>query len=405
MQMYFISLAVGFVLVAVFVVYKQYTLPPRSNIRAEKKWSPEVFLENIPKEIQVRLDPLNMKDYWYPIAFSSQVTSTQPFASFLLDEPLVFYRGKDEKIVCAQDLCPHRSAKLSIGRMMNGNIECAYHGWQYGVNGKCEKVPSVAQNSAFEKNVCLDTKPCIETMGIIFVWLGNPSLAHDSLIPRFMIREREWKGWNFFEDSIDLDFPHELMVDNLLDNAHVDFTHDGTIGSRSKASHVEYKEVKDDIFTKSSALSFQYSVTKPERMEDGHANFTFIPPCFVKLRIAIKEDQYLYQNLMMIPTQKHKMRLLISFHQNFIPRFITEYFLPTSLGQYLSLKSSRKIVDQDNELLRGIFENNGMNAKPYSKIVGSDIMIKRYREEFLIPAMKNDPWFKGFGVKDIEDLK
>jgi phenylpropionate dioxygenase-like ring-hydroxylating dioxygenase large terminal subunit len=74
--------------------------------------------------------------------------------------------------------------------------------------------------------ICLNNKPVIEEMGIIFVWPGKAELAHESLVPRFMFREKEWEGWDFYEDHLDLDFPHELMVDNLMDSAHIDFTHE-----------------------------------------------------------------------------------------------------------------------------------------------------------------------------------
>jgi hypothetical protein len=168
------------------------------------------------------------------------------------------------------------------------------------------------------------------------------------------------------------------------------------------AGPVEYKEAKDQTFTTVNKHSFSYDSKKTESDIAVNSNFTFIPPSFVKLRIEIKKGKYLHQNLIMIPTEKNKMRLLLSFHQSFLPSLITKYVIPSRIGQYFTIKNSRKIVYQDNEMLIGIKENNEKNAKEYSKIVNADIMIKRYRDEFLNKALKNDPWFKGFN--DIEDL-
>lgn len=36
-----------------------------------------------------------------------------------------------------------RLAKLSEGQLIDGRIECLYHGWQFEGNGKCVKIPQV----------------------------------------------------------------------------------------------------------------------------------------------------------------------------------------------------------------------------------------------------------------------
>lgn len=396
-----ISLGIGAATI-LYLIYDASTFE-RTNPKEATNNRPEDFVKSVPQEIYKKLDPLNMKDYWYPVTLSRLLTDKEPHGFKLLGEPLVLYRDKNGKAVCAQDLCPHRSAKLSVGSMRDGNLECCYHGWQFGENGQCMRIPSISHESHQEKNVCMKTKPLIEEMGIIFVWPGNPSLAHSTLVPRFMFREREWKGWEFYDDVLDLPFGHDLMVDNLVDNAHVDFTHDGTIGKRSKATYIKYDESKDDSYAKVNPHAFSYDSTRPYYPNDPTANFTFIPPCFVKLRITLSPGKYLYQDLCMIPLEKDKMRLLVSFHQTMIPGLITKYFINTSLGRIFSIYFSHQVVFQDAKLLTSITENLQNGAKYYSKVVGADIMIKRYRDEFFEKAMKKDPWFKGYQVEDIED--
>lgn len=205
----------------VYLLYKFFTLKKRTIAEEERKHHPEDYVKNIPKEIYEKLDKYNLRDYWYPVQLSSYLTKDKPHGFKLLGEPLVLYRDKNGKAVCSQDLCPHRSAKLSLGAMRDGNIECMYHGWQFGEQGKCQKIPSIPNDSQMEKNVCLNLKPCVEDLGVIFVWVGNPKLAHDSTVPRFMFREDEWQGWDFGKEVFDLDFPFDFMVDNLLDSAHV----------------------------------------------------------------------------------------------------------------------------------------------------------------------------------------
>jgi hypothetical protein len=37
-----------------------------------------------------------------------------------------------------------RLAKLSEGQIVDGKLECLYHGWQFDGEGKCVKIPQVS---------------------------------------------------------------------------------------------------------------------------------------------------------------------------------------------------------------------------------------------------------------------
>src|ERR1700712_3294729 len=81
-----------------------------------------------------------LSSHWYPIALSREV-ETGPVAAKLLDELLVIYRLGDS-IIVANDLCPHRGVPLSMGTHDGQGIRCAYHGLQFGANGRCTHVPA-----------------------------------------------------------------------------------------------------------------------------------------------------------------------------------------------------------------------------------------------------------------------
>lgn len=399
-----VSLAIG-AISTIFIAYKTFNIK-RTKLTDASTLPNSVDSFKIPPDLAKNLDPYDMKDYWYPVSLAKLITGEKPVGIKLLGEPLVLYRDVNGKIVCAEDICSHRMAKLSIGSMIDGQLECIYHGWRYGEDGQCKKIPSISTDSQLEKSICLKTKPCVEDIGLVWIWMGSPLLADESIIPRFIFQERGWDGWNFFEDQVDLDFPHDLMVDNLLDMAHVDFTHDGTIGARHKASQVQYTE-QTDSYSETYPLAFSFDAQKlnSKYSTPNNSVFSFIPPCFIKLSIEIREGVYLHQCHAMIPLEKNKMRLLYSFHQTMIPAFITEYILPTSLVQYFSLKWSRKIIMQDAELLLSIMENLKHGSKYYSKLVNADAAIKKYRETFFQKALiDRNPWWKGYNTKDIEDL-
>jgi phenylpropionate dioxygenase-like ring-hydroxylating dioxygenase large terminal subunit len=49
------------------------------------------------------------------VAFSEQLGSTKPLGTRLWGEPIVLYRDAEGEVVAAKDVCPHRSAPLSVG--------------------------------------------------------------------------------------------------------------------------------------------------------------------------------------------------------------------------------------------------------------------------------------------------
>ena len=51
----------------------------------------------------------------FAVAYSEQLQADRIFATRLWGEPLVLYRDAQGEPVCVRDVCPHRSAPLSMG--------------------------------------------------------------------------------------------------------------------------------------------------------------------------------------------------------------------------------------------------------------------------------------------------
>ena len=67
---------------------------------------------------------------------------------------VVWKNPKTNKWSLLRDICPHRLAPLSQGRVdsKTGCIECPYHGWQFTENGTCSNIPQSKKNE-IGKNV------------------------------------------------------------------------------------------------------------------------------------------------------------------------------------------------------------------------------------------------------------
>ncbi len=74
-----------------------------------------------------------LKTAWYPMLLSKNL-SDKPKAVTLLDQKLVLVRLNGTAL-CFDDCCPHRHYPLSLGKVADDKLICAYHGWQFDAAG------------------------------------------------------------------------------------------------------------------------------------------------------------------------------------------------------------------------------------------------------------------------------
>lgn len=43
--------------------------------------------------------------------------------------------------------CPHRLVPLAAAKIVDGTLQCAYHGWRFGPDGRCVAVPSLGDDA------------------------------------------------------------------------------------------------------------------------------------------------------------------------------------------------------------------------------------------------------------------
>ncbi len=61
--------------------------------------------------------------------------------------------------------CPHRLVPLAAGTVVDGMLQCAYHGWRFGADGRCTVVPSLATHAHVPPRADLPTPPEIREHG------------------------------------------------------------------------------------------------------------------------------------------------------------------------------------------------------------------------------------------------
>ena len=63
---------------------------------------------------------------WYAVGLSEQIAGDRLLGTRLWGEPMVVYRDAAGEATCVRDLCPHRSAPLSMGELEDGVLRCPY---------------------------------------------------------------------------------------------------------------------------------------------------------------------------------------------------------------------------------------------------------------------------------------
>jgi phenylpropionate dioxygenase-like ring-hydroxylating dioxygenase large terminal subunit len=180
---------------------------------------------------------------WYVTAWSSEVTRV-PTRRVVCESPVVLYRTRDGSPVALADRCAHRAYPLSSGRLVEDSIECGYHGFAYGPDGGCTRVPAQPQ---IPPRARVASYPLVEKDGWIWIWLGDRDLADPSLVP-----DTHWMNdprWATVTHTLLFECRHDLIHDNLLDLTHESFIHQSTVGDDYIYEHGITVEVDGDVVT------------------------------------------------------------------------------------------------------------------------------------------------------------
>ena len=192
-----------------------------------------------------------LRHAWHAVALSDEV-GDEPTQVLLLGEPWVLARLGGE-LVAFVDRCPHRLAPLSVGTIVDGELQCGYHGWRYEASGRCTAIPAVGATSHIPSRA--DATPAWgvqERYGM--VWLAPAEPLTD--ISRFP--EYEADGFDtIWTTIVRTPVSAAQLVDNFLDASHFPFVHTGTFGD-DKASEVVDEGIERDDWLVRTVFSTWY---------------------------------------------------------------------------------------------------------------------------------------------------
>jgi vanillate O-demethylase monooxygenase subunit len=209
----------------------------------------------------------------------------------LLGEEWAIARLDDGRVIALADRCPHRGSPLSAGCVVDGTVQCAYHGYRYGPDGACVLVPALGPSSAIPPKAAVATAHTVlERYDLIWMAIDEP-LAPVIDVPEwddpaFTACPLPDQSWNAGAAQ---------MVDNFLDVAHFPFTHTGTFGDPDDIEVPPYSVERDGL----GFMCDYHHSTKVLADSMGATSFTvaerrstwwYIAPFAIRLRIHYFAD-------------------------------------------------------------------------------------------------------------------
>ncbi|MEL7037666.1 MAG: Rieske 2Fe-2S domain-containing protein [Cyanobacteria bacterium J06592_8] len=332
----------------------------------------------------------NWQTCWYPIAFVVDIPSDRPYRFSIFAEPFVLFRDSNNTWVCLVDRCPHRLAKLSDGRVIEGRLECLYHGWQFGQKGECLHIPQLLEGATIPERASVASFPVKEHQGVIWVW-ADTEISPDPELPP-TVDNLEDEGVFKVDTATDLPFDYTFLVENFIDPAHVYISHDRTeLGIRREDARPLIMEV---LSTSVAGMEGRYR--RADKPQAPWTSLTFQAPMtvhysFTNPAYGVIGGFALYA----LPLDYGQSRVLVRRYGNiFKPSFKRTPRWLEHLRQNKLLEEDLPFIVEQERFFR---ETNQPLKTAYFPLKTSDIFIIEYRR-WLDRFGQDLPWYVGFAT-------
>ena len=166
---------------------------------------------------------------WYVILESKELKKNKPLRIIRFNEHLALWRDENNDVCCISDKCCHRGVSLSCGRIVNGKLECPFHGFIYDKSGKVQIIPANGKNRPVPETMKVLSYKSFEGYGFIWLWWGESEKISGE---PFFFKELSGFSYSGFKDHWNVHYSR--AIENQLDVVHLPFVHKTTIGRGGK---------------------------------------------------------------------------------------------------------------------------------------------------------------------------
>ena len=305
-----------------------------------------------------------LKDYWYPVEFSKNLTVDKLVPLEIFNDMFVLFRDESGAAACVVDECAHRACPLSLGAVVDGQIQCPYHGWEYDSTGTCTKMPSTVHC----KGVQVKALDIQEKDGMIWVWAGDCKPYRE--IPEV----GQPPEGHVIHSELILEVPveHGLLVENLLDLAHAPFTHTSTFARGWPIP---------------DAVKFRMMSMLGGEWDPYPIDMSFEPPCITISTIGLQQpgqvqrgaraaecEKHLRQMHVCLPSRPGHTRLLYRMSLDFLPVLKQLPFM-----DMVWKEMANRVLGEDLVLVQGQQKRMELGGNTWANPVSYDKLAVRYR--------------------------
>lgn len=246
---------------------------------------------------------------WLVACMSSEL-GEKPVARVLQDIPIVLFRDGDGRAHALLDRCPHRNVPLSLGRVVGGNLQCAYHGWEFSGAGECMRVPSLVGPAA-NKSRRAPTFHTREQDGL--VWVYSTAEAGPTNEP-FAIELARDSRYTVVHQVVEANGTLFSTLENALDVPHTAFLHKGLFRTKSREITITARvkrtkeRVEVEYIGEPRPPGIVGKVLSPSGGVVQHTD-RFILPCIAQVEYAIGEENHIVVTAAMTPVSDFVTRI------------------------------------------------------------------------------------------------
>jgi aminopyrrolnitrin oxygenase len=166
---------------------------------------------------------------WYFFGASHEL-QRRPVSRDLLGRRLVGYRTASGQVVLMQARCCHLGADLGKGRVVGDHLQCPFHHWEYGPDGRCMHIPAQSTIPSFARQTCF---PVVERHGFVFFFNAPEPLFPLPFFPD--CRPEDFRAARPFKHK--LACPWFMVGANAFDLQHFRAAHDRRLDGRARVEN------------------------------------------------------------------------------------------------------------------------------------------------------------------------
>ncbi len=109
---------------------------------------------------------------WVPVALQADVAAGSAHPAVVVGREIVLWRTAPGHLQAFTDRCPHRGMRLSFGFVRDEAITCLYHGWRFGADGGCRRIPAHPELEP-PATITAERYAAVEADGLVWLWFDR----------------------------------------------------------------------------------------------------------------------------------------------------------------------------------------------------------------------------------------